>query len=166
MCAVHGQLDRIFALFRELVLVGDRGRAALVVAALRDLTASHAADEEAALVPLLDDTARWPAELYLGQHTKLLAGIDRLSASLDEIGPRRAGWRTAALAVLDLAAPMMHLAEHHHLAEEQDLFVIAAARAPHRLDELAARWQEERARHQVVLDEATAALDDLGDAAG
>ncbi len=156
---VHEQLDGIFASFRELVLVGDGRRAAAVLAAFRALTSAHAADEEAALVPLLDGSARWPAELYLGQHVKLLAGIERLGDGLDELAPGRSGWRRGALAVLDRAGPVLHLAEHHHLAEEQDLFVIVAARAPHRLDELAARWHVERARHRGVLDEAAAALE-------
>ena len=58
LVAVHEELDRVFARFRELVLIGDGARAAAVLATYGALTADHAAAEEALLVPLLDDAAR------------------------------------------------------------------------------------------------------------
>lgn len=91
LIAVHHALDEQVGVFRELVLVGDGARAAAVLAAHRALTERHARDEEAHLVPLLAGGSRWPAELYTGQHAKLLAGLDRV---LDAVGglaaPRRA----------------------------------------------------------------------------
>ncbi|MCB9560139.1 MAG: hypothetical protein H6708_06985 [Kofleriaceae bacterium] len=76
-------------------------------------------------------------------------------AAVDRATP---GWRRAALVALDAAAPVLHLAEHHHLAEEQDLFVHAAATAPALIDELAARWRADLDGARGALDDAIAAL--------
>jgi hypothetical protein len=95
LVAVHEELDRVFARFRELVLIGDGARAAAVLATYGALTADHAAAEEALLVPLLDDAARWPAELYTGQHAKLLAAIARTADAVAGLAAGAPGWRTA-----------------------------------------------------------------------
>lgn len=158
LVGVHHALDDAFALFRELVLVGDGARAAAVLSAYRTLTARHAADEERALVPLLGPAARWPAELYTGQHSKLLAGLERLAGAIGALRAGAGGWRRHALLVLDTAAPVHHLVEHHHLAEEQDLFVVAAAAQPALLVELAAGWNDEAAGFAALLAEARATL--------
>lgn len=158
LVAVHEELHRVFAQFRELVLVGDGLHAAAVLAVYQALTADHAAAEEALLVPLLDDAARWPAELYTGQHAKLLAAIDRTAAAVAGLTAGAPGWRARALAVLDVAAPLHHLAEHHHLAEEQDLLPLLGEREPARLVEVAARFWATHAAHRATLDAATAAL--------
>ncbi|MBK7075473.1 MAG: hypothetical protein IPH44_24600 [Myxococcales bacterium] len=158
LVAVHEELDRVFAQFRELVLIGDGARAAAVLAVYQALTADHAAAEEALLVPLLDDAARWPADLYTGQHAKLLAAIDRAAAAVAGLAAGAPGWRARALAALDVAAPLHHLAEHHHLAEEQDLLPLVGEREPARLVEVAARFWATHAAHRATLTEAAAAL--------
>jgi hypothetical protein len=158
LVAVHEELDRVFARFRELVLIGDGARAAAVLATYGALTADHAAAEEALLVPLLDDAARWPAELYTGQHAKLLAAIARTADAVAGLAAGAPGWRTRALAALDTAAPLHHLAEHHHLAEEQDLLPLVGEREPARLVEVAARFWATHAAHRAVLADADAAL--------
>lgn len=140
LLAVHRALDALFEDFREAALVGDGGRARARLAAYRALTADHADAEEHLLLSVTPDARRWPDELYLGQHVKLLAGLQRVEPLLVELSTARAGWQRTALAVLDAAATVRHLAEHHHLAEEQDLFVVVARQAPELLDEIAARF--------------------------
>ncbi len=158
LVGVHHVLDAMFALFRELVVGGDGRRAHEVLAAYRALTARHAGDEERHLVPWLGPTARWPAELYLGQHEKLFTGLDRIALVVTGLRVGAPAWRGHALAVLDAAAPVHHLAEHHHLAEEQDLFVVATAAAPTLLAELAVGWHAAAAAHAALLAEARASL--------
>ncbi|MBK9034833.1 MAG: hypothetical protein IPL61_26815 [Myxococcales bacterium] len=158
LVAVHRALDEVFARVRELLLIGDGARAAAVLTSYRALTEAHAAAEEAALVPLLDARARWPAELYLGQHRKLFEAIDRLAAACGAVVVGAPGWRTAALAALDAAVPLHHLAEHHHLAEEQDLFAVVAAQAPERLADVAAQFWVELDGHRAILEDADLAL--------
>lgn len=151
--AAHQFLDEVLARFRELVVAGDGARAAAVLAAYRALTAGHAAAEEELLIA--DRVGgRWPPELYVGQHGKLLAAIDRVAALVPTLtgGP---GWRRQALVILDAAGPLVHLAEHHHAAEEQDLFVTAA---PAALAEVAARFAASTAAVTAVLAEADRAL--------
>lgn len=159
LAAVHRELDLAFARFRELVLIGDGAAAAAVLASYRALTVAHAADEEALLLPLLDARARWPAELYTGQHRKLIEAIDRVAATCVAVVAGAPGWRAAALATLDAAAPLHHLAEHHHLAEEHDLFAVVAAQDPARLAEVAARFWAVHAGHREVLADAARRLD-------
>ncbi len=158
--SVHRALDEMFGLFRELVLVGAGEAAATVLASYRALTARHAADEEAHLLPLLGADARWPAALYTGQHAKLLAGLDRVALVVAGLDARRPGWRRHALAVLDAAGSVHHLVEHHHLAEEQALFVEVAAVAPEVLVRLAGEWHAEAATHAAALATAGVALGD------
>jgi hypothetical protein len=158
LVAVHQELDRVFARFRELLLVGDGVRAAAVLKAYGAMTADHAGAEETLLVPLLDDAARWPAELYTGQHAKLLAAIDRAVDAVVGVVAGTAGWRARALAALDVATPLMHLAEHHHLAEEQDLLPLVGEREPARLVEVAARFWTIHATFRAALADADAAL--------
>ncbi len=158
LIAVHHALDEQVGVFRELVLVGDGARAAAVLAAHRALTERHASDEEAHLVPLLAGGSRWPAELYTGQHAKLLAGLDRVLDAVAGLAAPRAGWRRHALGVLDALAPALHLADHHHRAEEQDLLVIAEARDPALVAALARDWLAAAAAHDALLADARAAL--------
>ena len=152
---IHRDLDRIFELVRELIVVGDGAHAARALAAYRALTAGHAAAEEALLLPCLNADARWPAALYVGQHAKLLAGIDRAADVVAAVAAPAPRWRQMALCALDTLIPVLHLAEHHHLAEEQALF-------PHvpvaRLAEVAATWPAELARHADTLAACRAAL--------
>lgn len=155
LVAVHHELDALFTVVRELVVMGDGARAAAALAAYRALTAHHAADEEARLLPLLPADARWPAALYTGQHDKLLTGLDRALPAVAQVAAPAPRWRVAALCALDALIPVMHLAEHHHLAEEQALF----PHVPDALaDELAAGWRAELGRHAVVIADCRAAL--------
>ncbi|MEZ4401171.1 MAG: hemerythrin domain-containing protein [Kofleriaceae bacterium] len=158
VAAVHAELDRVLACARELVVAGDGARAHRVLTIYRALTAGHADDEEALLVPLLDGAARWPPALYHGQHGKLLAGLDRVAPLVPALCASTPGWRRRALVILDALGPVVHLAEHHHQAEETDLFAVARARAPDRLDEVAARFWAAHAGVAPDLAEAAAAL--------
>lgn len=119
---IHRRMDQVFELTRELLVSGDGAHAGRALATYRALTASHAAAEEALLVPCLPDAARWPASLYLGQHVKLLAGIDRAVDVVAAVAAPAPRWRIMALCALDALIPVMHLVEHHHAAEELELF--------------------------------------------
>lgn len=149
LAAVHLALDDTFASFRELVLVGDGARASEVLEVYRVLTAAHAEAEERLLLPVTPAARRWPDELYRGQHVKLLAGIERVAPLVPAIAGPSPGWRTRALAALDAAGPLLHLSEHHHQAEESDLFLVVARAEPARLDEVA---REFWASHAAVRD--------------
>lgn len=152
---IHQELDRIFELARELVVAGDGAHAARALAAYRALTAAHAAAEEELLLPHLAPDARWPAALYVGQHAKLLAGLDRAADLVAAVAAPRPRWRTAALCALDTLIPVLHLAEHHHLAEEQALFPSVP---PALVAEVAARWPADLAVHAAALAACRAAL--------
>jgi hypothetical protein len=159
LVAIHHELDRVFAAFRELVLMGDERRAAAMLQAYRNLTARHADDEDRLLVPHLRDGARWPAELYTGQHEKLFAGIDRLATFVAAIRGGTAGWRGRALEALDAASRVHHLVEHHHLAEEQDLFPNAAT--DEAIVAMASAWHSARSTYDNLLAEAARVLADV-----
>lgn len=158
LLAIHRALEAALATLRELVLAGDDVHAAAVLATYRALTERHAAAEDAALVPRLPVHARWPAELYLGQHAKLLAGLDRAAPRIADLRGGTPGWRARALAALDALAPVHHLVEHHHQAEEQDLFPVVAALAPAAVTEVVRAWDDAWAVHAPVLGAARAAL--------
>ncbi len=152
---IHQQLDAVFELTRELIVVGDGLHAGRALATYRALTAGHAAAEEALLLPCLPADARWPAELYSGQHVKLLVGMDRAVAVVAAIAAPAPRWRTMALCALDALIPVMHLAEHHHAAEELELFPHASAALAAEVAALGARDLE---RHADVLAACRAAL--------
>lgn len=155
MIDVHRQLDGVFELVRELVVAGQGARAGEALAVYRALTAEHAAAEERELLPHLPADARWPAALYVGQHHKLLAGIDRAAPAVAAVAAPGPRWRIAALCALDTLVPVLHLAEHHHLAEEQALFPHAPAEA---LAAVAALGASGLAAHADVLAGCRAAL--------
>ena len=144
----HRALDAVFELARELIVVGDGVHAARALAVYRALTAAHAADEERLLLPHLTAAARWPAALYVGQHTKLLAGLDRAADVVARIAAPAPRWRTMALCALDALIPVLHLAEHHHAAEEQALFPCVPAAA---VAAVAAAGARALADHAAVL---------------
>ncbi len=152
---IHVELDAIFELARELVVAGDGHHAARALAAYRALTARHAADEEALLLPHLPADARWPAGLYVGQHGKLLAGIDRAADVVAAVAAPAPRWRAMALCALDALIPVLHLAEHHHAAEEQALFPAVPAAA---LAAVVAAWPADLAAHADALAACRAAL--------
>ena len=152
---IHHELDRIFELARELIVAGDGAHAARALAVYRALTAAHAAAEEELLLPHLPADARWPAALYVGQHGKLLAGLDRAADAVAAVVAPAPRWRVAALCALDVLIPVLHLAEHHHLAEEQALFPSVP---PAQLALVAARWPDDLAPHADLLAACRAAL--------
>ncbi len=152
---LHRQLDEIFELARELVVAGQGARASEALAVYRALTADHAAAEEALLLPHLPADARWPAALYVGQHHKLLVGLDRAAPAVAAVAAPGLRWRIAALAALDTLIPVLHLAEHHHLAEEQALFPHAPREA---VAAVAAAGAASLSVHAAVLDGCRAAL--------
>ncbi len=145
---IHQQLDQVFELTRELIVLGDGVHASRALAAYRALTAGHAAAEEALLLACLPDDARWPATLYTGQHVKLLVGMDRAIDVVAAVAAPAPRWRIMALCALDALIPVMHLAEHHHAAEELELFPhVPAALAA----EVAAAGARDFSRHADVL---------------
>lgn len=143
---VHRVLEDVLARVRASVLLGDGVRAAATLAIYRTLVAEHAAAEERELLAIEPAARRWPDELYVGQHHKLLAAIDRVAGVLAALDAPRPGWPARALAVLDAAGPLVHLVEHHHRAEEDDLFPVVARHAPARLAAVAAAFDDSYAR--------------------
>ncbi|HVV85986.1 MAG TPA: hypothetical protein VHE35_23160 [Kofleriaceae bacterium] len=156
LAAIHRELDRVFELARELLVVGDGPHAARALAAYAALTAAHAEAEERLLLPRLPPDARWPAALYVGQHRKLLVGLDRAADLVAAVRAPAPRWRVAALCALDTLIPVLHLAEHHHQAEEEALFPVVPAAA---LAAVAAAWPAAVALHAGTLATCQAALD-------
>ena len=82
---------------------------------------AHIAHENAALIPRLGPTARWPARVYLAEHTKLETMHADLLALLAPL-PAHCTDARLRLALLDAHAPYKHLLEHHFAREQQGLF--------------------------------------------
>jgi hypothetical protein len=122
---VHRELDEIFLLHGECLLLGELELGRGVLHVYRELLLLHMQHEETAILPLYAEVGpapRFPLVLYTGQHEKLLGMLDAIINRLGElIGDARA-IRRGVLAVLDRETTFKHLNEHHDGAERDGLF--------------------------------------------
>jgi hypothetical protein len=73
---------------------------------------------------------RFPEVLYLGQHRKLVAQLQRIGLRLRERCSARRATPQVVLAILDLEATYKHLSDHHDQAEALGLFSALDAGMP------------------------------------
>lgn len=125
LLALHAELDELFALHQELVLVGRLEEAGAALHAHRVMLELHMRHEEELLLPRFAEherSARWPARLYTGQHVKLRQLLDIAAASLGAMPPAAGARCRATLALLDLETSYRRLSEHHDQMERRGLF--------------------------------------------
>lgn len=160
----HDDLDELLRLHQECLIAGALSTARALFGAYRELLELHMAHEETWVLPIYARAKpdRWPAELFLGQHAKLRALVARVEPALAECDAG-VGWRRQVLEVLKREVTLEHLLEHHHLAEDQALYPIAATHAT--AGERAAiatrctdEWASAMERYQVTIDNARATL--------
>lgn len=140
----HDDLAELLWLHQECLVAGAFGPARDLLQAYRRLIELHIAHEEEDVLPLYAraETQRWPAEMFTGQHKKLLALLDRIEPMLASLR-RVDGWRRGVITALETETTLKHLLEHHHLAEDQALYPIAEE---HASDEELAQIVGERVR--------------------
>jgi len=131
--ALHRMLDAVFTLHQELLVILELGLAQDVFDTHLLLLRLHMKHEEDWLLPAYRALGAWPRfpeVLYLGQHRKLLAQLERVRSRLNQY--RTSGNFTpgAALRILDLETTYKHLSEHHDQAEAQGLFKALDAGMP------------------------------------
>lgn len=145
----HGYLRELFELQREALIERDGALAAAFAQLHWQMLACHIDTEDTLLIPLLaelGDGVRWPSDVYLLEHRKIMRLsarlIERLSGAGEELLSRR-----QSLRLLDGQHVLMHLLEHHEQREEKALVVeLQGNIMGNRLDaivrEVEARWRE------------------------
>lgn len=131
--ALHRTLDAVFTLHQELLVVLEMGLAADVFDTHLLLLRLHMKHEEDWLLPAYRALGAWPRfpeVLYLGQHRKLLAQLERVRSRLSQSRLARPSTPRAAVAILELETTYKHLSEHHDQAEAQGLFKALDAGIP------------------------------------
>lgn len=165
--AFHADLEEIFALHQESLLLIDLLQARALLGSYRRLLALHMSHEEDELLPIFARAGtieRWPSVLYTGQHQKMNALLDRVEQRLDAIlADPPAKPRRAVIALLDIETTYKHLGEHHDGAEREGLVpnLDRVADAEHRtrlLDRLRAEWRAALALEAPTLDPARQSL--------
>ena len=158
----HADLEELFLVHQECLLVGAFAEATALLTAYRDLVELHMKHEEGRVLPLFAKAkeTRWPEELYTGQHKKILALLARIETAQQKLA-LSPGWRRRVIAVLETETTLKHLLEHHHLAEDQDLYPVTDQHATDEqrstiLAACAAEWAEAMSRHSEVLARARA----------
>lgn len=115
----HDHLDELFSLHQQAVLVMRWPLALELLGAYRRLLTLHVEQEEQVLLPLFKRAGtveRAPVVLFTGQHRKLFAQLDRITAYLESV-QQQDDIRRRAIDVLDLETAFKHLVEHHDGAE-------------------------------------------------
>jgi len=120
----HGELDELFLLHQEAVLLGRFDGAIQLLNYFDELHHLHMSFEDEELIPKLaqlGDQGRWPASLYSGEHSKVqeLMGKARsslLSLSEDQISNKSS--RRQIIELLDKGKTFKGLLEHHQEREE------------------------------------------------
>ncbi len=105
----------------ELDLVGARERFERFEAALRD----HAGGEEELLLPVYARAGTvpgGPAELFLGEHRKMLGIAGRIADALRRLEPGDPGLRRRVLSLFDEEAVLKSLLAHHDERERNVLY--------------------------------------------
>ncbi len=154
--AIHVELDDVFLLHQEALLLLDLEAARELLAIYRGLLDVHMRHEEQVILDLFDRAGpikKWPRVLYTGQHEKMLWHLERMATALDGIvsapGPQL---RRTVLELLDTQATYKHLLEHHDGAEREGLFPITDGVVPEaeRAEVIGRLWPEWRAAIAAV----------------
>lgn len=123
----HRELDQLFFIHQEAVLVGDLTRA---IETLRRFSAAHDRhknfEDEHLLTRLaeIDDPGDWPASLYAHEHDKindLLTQLDEHLSRIHAQEPDGTALRAALIELLDREKSFKGLCEHHQEREEKGM---------------------------------------------
>lgn len=154
LLGVHRELDELFLLHGECLLLGELRLGRSLLVAYRELLLLHLEHEEAQLLPRyaeLGPRPRFPVVLYRGQHEKIRGMVDALVAAVALLDGSGRPVRRAILALFDRQTTFKHLLEHHDGAERDGLF---AALDEAGLEPLAdcvdAWWARRRAFDELV----------------
>ncbi len=121
----HRVLDELFLSHQEAIVGLDLEEAASCLLAYQAALLPHLRAEDELLVPLyaarVPRVRGAPPELFTGEHERMMEALARFHSRIAELrqGPFT---RRRALALIDEEHTFKHLAEHHHLREEQYLY--------------------------------------------
>ena len=120
----HQELDELFLLHQEAVLLGRFGGAIQLLDCFEELHHLHMSFEDEELIPKLaqlGDQGRWSVSLYTSEHSKVqeLMGKTRISLlSLSEDRLSNKSLRRRIIGFLDKEKTLKGLLEHHQEREE------------------------------------------------
>jgi hypothetical protein len=123
----HQNLDELFLLHQEAVVMGSFDDATQLFDCFHDLHSLHMTFEDEKLLPelyRLDDPGRWPASLYTSEHSKveeLMGKTRNRLLSLSKGAHSHANPRREIIALLDWEKTLKGVCEHHQEREEQGL---------------------------------------------
>jgi hypothetical protein len=120
----HQELDELFLLHQEAVLLGSFDAAIQLLNCFKELHHLHMGFEDEKLIPKLDtlgNQGRWPASLYTHEHAKVQqlmgkTGDNLLSLSKGQRSNKNL--RREIIAFLDTEKTFKGLCEHHQEREE------------------------------------------------
>lgn len=127
LLGAHVELDDVFLLHQEALLLLDLSAARELLAIYRRLLDVHMNQEERVVLDLFDRAGpikKWPRVLYTGQHEKMLWHLERIGVALSGMVAQEKTSRRTVLELLDAEATYKHLVEHHDGAEREGLFPI------------------------------------------
>jgi hypothetical protein len=123
----HNQLDDLFLLHQEAVILGKFDEALQLLKCFKELHHLHMRFEDEQLIPELDgidDLGRWPASLYSAEHAKVQSLMERTVTRLQSLGESpvsRQATRRQIIDLLDDEKSFKGLCEHHQEREESGL---------------------------------------------
>jgi len=123
----HQELDELFLLHQEAILLEKFDAATKLLSCFKDLHALHRDFEDKQLIPKLDgfvNQRRWPASLYTSEHAKIQELLEETEKNLLSLGNSQLsnqGLRRAIIALLDKQKTFKGLCEHHQEREEKGI---------------------------------------------
>jgi len=120
----HQELNELFLLHQEAVLLGNFDDAILLMDCFRELHHLHMSFEDESLIPGLDglgERGRWPASLYRDEHAKvqeLMGKTENNLLLLSKGQLSNKALRREIIAFLDREKTFKGLCEHHQEREE------------------------------------------------
>ena len=120
----HEELDELFLLHQEAVLLGRFDDAMQLLCCFEKLHHLHMRFEDEALIPALHelgDSARWPASLYSSEHAKVQDLMEKTKNGLRSLSEGQLSsqdLRREIIIFLDKEKSFKGLCEHHQEREE------------------------------------------------
>jgi hemerythrin-like domain-containing protein len=157
---LHAELDEVFALHQEALVLLDFELAGELLAAYVRLLKTHMRHEEQLILPIFERAgpiARWPVNLYTGQHEKMLRLLEEAGSSVIALRKLEHGRRRGAIALITNEASYQHLVEHHDGAERQGLYAVVDETATpeeqaHVLEQVRSEWHDAFEREAALLE--------------
>ncbi len=120
----HQELDELFLLHQEAVLLGRFDDAIQLLNCFKELHQLHMDFEDKKLIPRLDELGnrgRWPASLYTDEHAKVQELMEKTESNLQSLSKghlTKKDLRREIIAFLDKEKTFKGLCEHHQEREE------------------------------------------------